>query len=157
MSNPLERVFPKLVSTGYQVTSPATTDYNCIAWAAGDDAEWWWPDRSGFGYWPPHIERAETLEAFIAAYGTLGYEPCADGELEADHEKVALYVDAHSKPTHAARQLPSGNWTSKLGEWEDIEHNSPEGVAGMVYGTVRQYLRRPLSAFSGEMTETTNP
>src|SRR5690242_6289443 len=80
MSDYLVIAFPNLLSTGFQVTSTATTDYNCIAWAAGDDT-WWWPDGSGFGYWPPQSQREETLDAFIAAYNAVGYEPCADGLL----------------------------------------------------------------------------
>ena len=30
---------------------------------------------------------------------------------------------------HAARQLVSGKWTSKLGPDEDIEHESPDSIA----------------------------
>jgi hypothetical protein len=82
------------------------------------------------------------LDAFIAAYTILGYEPCGDGLLEFGYEKVAIYLDGRGKPTHAARQLPSGTWTSKLGEGEDIEHTVPEAVMGDVYGTVGQFLRR---------------
>jgi hypothetical protein len=44
---------------------------------------------------------------------------------------------------HAARQLPTGRWTSKLGKAVDIEHDTPEGVTGPVYGAVVKFLRRP--------------
>ena len=142
VSDYLANAFPDLLSTGFQVTSAATADYNCIAWAAGDDTRWWWPDSFGFGYWPPQSQRAETLDAFIAVCKALGYEPCADGLLEAGYDKIAIYVDERGKPTHAARQVPCGTWTSKLGEGEDIEHTVPEGVAGEIYGTVGQFLRR---------------
>jgi hypothetical protein len=48
-------------------------------------------------------------------------------------EKVALYaVDA--VPTHAARQLPNGWWTSKLGPNVDIEHADLSALADGVYG-----------------------
>jgi hypothetical protein len=79
-------------------------------------------------------------QAFIA----LGYEDCVDDSLEEDFEKVALYGSS-SFYTHAARQLPSGKWTSKLGKTEDIEHDSPNDVAGGVYGEVVQFMRRPRS------------
>jgi hypothetical protein len=46
-------------------------------------------------------------------------------------------------PTHAALQLESGLWTSKLGEFEDINHLTPNAVAGPVYGGVLCYLERP--------------
>ena len=43
----IEAAFPALVGTGYFVTSPATPEYNCIAWAAGETDRWWWPDPMG--------------------------------------------------------------------------------------------------------------
>ena len=100
----------------------------------GDDSRWWWPDGTGLGYWPEQSPREETLNAFVAAYNVVGYEPCLDGQLEAGYDKIAIYVNAQGKPTHATRQLPSGKWTSKLGEAEDIEHDVTEGVAGEIYG-----------------------
>ena len=42
-----------------------------------------------------------------------------------------------------ARQLPSGLWTSKLGESEDIEHQV-EGLEGSSYGNVLVYLCREI-------------
>jgi hypothetical protein len=84
-----------------------------------------------------------SLDAFIKAFGTLGFIPCDDPYMEQGYEKVALYVDHDGKPTHAARQLPNGRWTSKLGKIEDIEHEL-EGVTGSVYGSVAQILKRPI-------------
>ena len=86
----------------------------------------------------------ETLDAFIKAFGTLGFIPCADPHMEHGYEKVALYVDENGKPTHAARQLPNNRWTSKLGSGKDIEHEL-EGVTGSVYGSVTQVLKRPIN------------
>jgi hypothetical protein len=45
--------------------------------------------------------------------------------------------------THAARQLDNGKWTSKLGQLEDIEHESLEALSGAVYGSVVQVLKKP--------------
>ena len=139
----MEDCFPQITQTGYSVTSPQTPRYNCIAWAAGDTRKWWWPDPSPFAYWPPAIPRENTLPRFIEAFRTLGYEPCADAGLEAGFEKVAVYADGDGFPTHAARQLASGVWTSKLGREEDIEHGEPAGVEGEQYGFVIQVLKRP--------------
>jgi hypothetical protein len=41
-----------------------------------------------------------------------------------------------------ARQLPSGQWTSKLGEMEDIQHAALQQLDGLSYGRVVQYLKR---------------
>jgi hypothetical protein len=62
-------------------------------------------------------------------------------DLELGFEKVALYGLAESY-THAARQLPDGRWTSKLGNEEDIEHDSPEAVAGGLYGELVLFMKR---------------
>lgn len=47
-----------------------------------------------------------------------------------------------NKPTHAARQLSSGHWTSKLGDCEDIEHFALDGVANKIYGAAVVFLKR---------------
>lgn len=132
--------FPRLTPDNHRVTSPATPDYNCVAWSAGDTDRWWepgvcWPAQAE-GYGPDVLE---------AAFRSLGYEPCADGGVEAGFEKVALYA-AGAFYTHAARQLPSGKWTSKLGRSEDIEHDTPDDIAGGAYGEVFRFMRRTVSA-----------
>ncbi len=135
----LEAEFPGLRLTRYQVTSPRTPLYNCIAWAAGDQKRWWWPTPPNF--WPPGAPSELTLDAFIAAYATVGFSPCGDDALEDGVDKVAIFVSPHGEPTHAARQLANGRWTSKLGKAEDIEH-ALHGVAGATYGRVGAILRR---------------
>ena len=63
--------------------------------------------------------------------------------LEPGFEKVALYGDSEYY-THAARQLPSGKWTSKLGKAEDVEHDSPADLSGGVYAEVVLVMKRTL-------------
>src|SRR5262245_23525351 len=118
MNEYLETLFPGLRTTSFRGTSPAETKYNCIAWAANDTSQWWWP--VGGVPWPPSVARELTLDAFVAAFQTLGFDAGADEALEPGVEKVALFTDAAGVPTHAARQLPTGRWTSKLGQAEDI-------------------------------------
>ena len=143
-----EAYFPNLQRGEYEVTSLETSEYNCIAHAAGKDDNWWWPAAPP-AYWPQGLALEETLEAFVLAYTVEGYTVCAtqSRELEAGIEKVAVYEDDDGIPTHAARQLPDGTWTSKLGEWEDIQHNTLEamedsGGLGLGYGRVALLLRR---------------
>jgi hypothetical protein len=60
-------------------------------------------------------------------------------------EKIAIYGTGDSgreEPTHAALQLASGQWTSKLGKCEDIIHNNLEDVNGPVYGRVIAFMAR---------------
>jgi hypothetical protein len=45
--------FPYLAGDGFEKTSEDDL-YNCIAWAADDTQNWWWPDASyamANGYW----------------------------------------------------------------------------------------------------------
>ena len=98
------------------------------------------------GYWPPNTPRDVTMSAFISAYSTLGFILCFDGALEEGIEKIALYgkgpVGAEI-PTHASLQLDTGDWTSKIGAFEDIKHATPQLVEGPTYGIVICYLARP--------------
>ncbi|MBM4124822.1 MAG: hypothetical protein FJ246_07725 [Nitrospira sp.] len=143
VSRDLEGVFPRLRDTGYIITSPSTPDYNCIAWAAGETNRWWWPVRGSFAYWPSGAPLQETLEAFVQAFAALGFAHCDDPRIEDGFEKIAIYIDDNGQPTHAARQLPTGRWTSKLGKCEDIEHEL-EGLTASCYGSVARILKRPV-------------
>ena len=145
MSERLQAIFAGLRTSAFRVTSPADPVYNCFAWAAGSVTDWWWPlDNVPRCYWPPEVPREITLDAFCAAFLTLGYIRCADETHEPGFDRLALFADAHGVPTHAARQLPSGRWTSKLGQAEDIEHEL-RALEGEIYGAVVLFLKRPAS------------
>lgn len=73
-----------------------------------------------------------------------GYEICDHGELEEGFEKVAIYA-VENEPKHAARQLPSGKWTSKLGLYIDLEHLSVANMHNAEYGRVVHFLKRPIN------------
>jgi hypothetical protein len=137
----LEALFPGLQHSVYHVTSPADDVYNCIAWAASDKSRWWWPDTGAHRYWPAGLLRDESLSAFQAALASLGYSVCTGEDLEAGFEKVALFADVAGFPTHAARQLPNGRWTSKLGELEDIER-ALHALEGVEYGLATVIMKR---------------
>lgn len=137
---------PNLTPENCEIKSKASRIYNCIAWAARENFRWWWPDPHGLYYWPVGIPRTVTVEVFVRAYGTLGFRLCFDGGLEEGIEKIVLFgmgEQGAEVPTHAALQLRSGLWTSKLGVFEDINHTTPEAVSGPAYGRVICYLSRP--------------
>jgi hypothetical protein len=121
--------------------SLATKAYNCHAWAAFDTNRRWEPDPLGIWYWPDGVPRQYTLQAFIAAYRTVGYEQCLNGTNEDGIEKIAIYTIG-GIPTHTARQLATGNWTSKLGDFEDIQHNSLNCLGGPLYGAAQTFMKR---------------
>jgi hypothetical protein len=144
-------IFPNLRPDNYCVTSDEDFDYNCIAYAVGKNHTRWWPPVDGKieGVdWPDGAPIEETVDAFIAAFATEGFSPCEHGVPEIGFEKLALFVDVDGIPTHAAKQLmPTGEWTSKLGGWEDIKHTTLDALEGAdpAFGKAARFLRRPVS------------
>ncbi len=126
--------WPLLSEVHFTRTSPVDSRYNCVAWAAAVTTRPWWPWTVPY-YWPPEAPKEETVAAFGIAYQTLNYAVCEDGEQEEGFEKIVIYTDAGQVPTHVARQLEDGRWTSKLGDLKDIEHQSPQDLAGGIYGS----------------------
>ena len=129
----------------YQFTSPEDYHYNCIAWAAGNNTKWQGPPGLRIHYWPPGVPPEYTLESRVGVYTIHGYMPCDTAELEPGYEKVAVYVDSLGIPSHAAKQTEAGAWMSKLGEYDDIEHDALEALEGKdpAYGRVARILKRP--------------
>lgn len=132
------RDFPFLQDGNFNITSPPTVRYNCIAWASGDDKRHCWPDSP---YWPGGGPRSTTLAAFTMMFGTLGYVEADSGAVETGFEKIAIYIKGN-QVTHAARQLTSGLWTSKLGKHVDISHTL-KAIEGGSYGVVAKFFKRP--------------
>jgi hypothetical protein len=141
----IEECFPEIADWGYDITSDITCEYNCIAWAAGDDTRWWWPSSSddGSAYWPSGVPREVDVRAFAVAYRTLGYSECESPEHEAGFEKIAIFALPSGEPTHAARQLDATGWTSKIGKLQDIRHPL-RALEGNEYGRVVLFMKRPL-------------
>lgn len=137
----IEAAFPALIGTSYSEESEATDIYNCIAFALGDVSQWWWPYR-GFGiYWPPGFPFSDSVDVLIRIFEVHGYSTCDGPRHQAGYEKVAIYSrDGHFK--HAVRQLRSGRWVSKLGEWQDIEHERVDHVETPKYGVAKHFLSR---------------
>jgi hypothetical protein len=146
LSDIRERKFPNLLlhPENYEVKSLETEDYNCAAWAVDvtDLGRWWpHPDDPTY-YWPAGARRDDTLQAFIEGYAKFRYTVCASPDYEVGFEKIVVYADG-DEPRHIARQLPNGRWSSKLGDWEDIEHLSLDDVSSDDYGRPSLFLRRP--------------
>lgn len=140
--NELEDIFPKLLSGGgYSITSPKDVTYNCIGWAA-NDKRWWWPDPLDQNYWPAEAPRVPTPEAFIVAYGLIGYKVCQNSDFEEGYEKIAIYVnESTGEVTHASRQLDGSNWTSKCGPHHDISHEL-NGLNSEEYSSPKIFMKR---------------
>lgn len=100
------------------------------------DHQFWWPGR----FWPKTADRAVTRESFLQAFAARGYDVCNDPDVEAGFEKIVLY-ELDGVPAHAARQLPDGRWSSKLGRLHDITHTL-DALNGDRYGEPTVFLKR---------------
>ena len=133
--------FPFLTPENHSKESPMSEDYNCIAWACELNDRQLWPGSED-QEWPSDLPQEDTPETFIALFEREGYQLCNGPELEDGFLKIAIYTK-DSDATHAARQLGSGRWTSKLGfDGVDIEHDDLENVERPAYGRATIFLRK---------------
>jgi hypothetical protein len=140
-SRRIEKIFDRIAQEQYERNSYPTKDYNCIAFAAGDLFSWW----DMYAYWPPNAERGGKLAHLVSAFECEGFDQCGqNGGLEEGFEKVALYQDDQGNWTHASRLRPDGWWESKIGEFDDILHRTPEALHGKLYGAVACYMKRSI-------------
>lgn len=128
------------------ITSPQDPNYTCVSWAFNDKKKVWWPD--GDNYWPTdQLPLFPTIDTFINTFKSMGYDQCGNVMFERGFQKIAIFGKAWDEPTHVARQLPNGLWTSKLGPLVDIEHNLQEDLRNdfflASYGSVRIIMKKP--------------
>jgi hypothetical protein len=136
--------FPNLQKTSHEVTSDADASYNCVSYAYGITNRKLWPGFTPDYFWPRNFPQTETVETLKKLFETVGYSDAENGTFIEGFEKVAIYADSKGKPTHAARQIGHGKWSSKLGNWFDIEHTE-NGVSGGDYGKIVAFMVRKKS------------
>jgi hypothetical protein len=132
---------PNLNDHNLRPTSPATAEYNCLAWALHSTIDQIWPDEDEQLSWPPDMQRAETVQCIQEFLERVGFEVCTGRHVEQGYEKIALYADSKG-PQHFARQLPNGAWTSKLGDLVDGEHSTLAVLEGGQFGSVAKIFKR---------------
>jgi hypothetical protein len=145
------KLFPKLFGGQYRLISGRTKRYNCLTWASGRTDVW--SEAPPEGKWPTGVLADGSVEATIRYFENLGFTRISAGAtgLEPGVEKVAVYGDQWGY-THAARQLPNGKWTSKIGTLQDIEHDSLDALTSVetklgtqedhAYGRIVQILMK---------------
>jgi hypothetical protein len=138
-----ESEYPELAGN-YIPRSEPNPAYNCAAFVVGVEDEWW---EAGL-VWPDDLEKDDTIAVYVQLYERYGFEVCPDGTFEAGHEKIALYGFDEEMPDgtveifeHAAIQVGEGQWKSKMGADDDIEHSRPEVVAKYNWRVMR-YMKR---------------
>jgi hypothetical protein len=123
--------FPNLKKGhNFKFTSFNTDQYNCISWAFEiTNRRTQLYDHLGKGI----IDADE----YIQLFNKKGFCETQNRLFEKNKIKIAVYLkkDAFNYDfKHVARLLENGKWTSKLGDWEDIEHETPEDLIGASYG-----------------------
>ena len=144
----LEVCFPRLKGSGYAITSDKADRPNCIGWALQSSLYF---DPVGVGggfggyYWPSGIRADDSAESWRQLFEMFGFEECPTNDVEADTEKIAIYIGSDGEQSHVARQLPSGHWTSKMGNLEDIQHTTLDDLlsASADYIQVVTIMKRP--------------
>jgi hypothetical protein len=133
--------FPQADVDDYELKSKINPSYNCAAWAACETKSKWWPTHLKGYFWPKGIGKEATIDNFILAYELQGYKVCESHDLEEGFEKIAIYAIGE-EVQHVARQLASGKWTSKVGDYEDIEHKDVLVLSSPVYGKPVKFMQR---------------
>jgi hypothetical protein len=126
--------------------------YNCVAFALGEEnsiADMLiyskWVDLSACGL--DNANLTHTAEAYASLFNHFyHFERCLSADREAGYTKIALFEgydeDDELNFLHVAIQLENGKWKSKLGNYEDIEHDSLEVLSGKLYGHPSIFMKR---------------
>jgi len=83
-------------------------------------------------------------ERYIFHFLELGFDEALNDSYEEGVTKIAIFINtSRNHFMHVSRQLTTGKWASKLGDWEDIEHDIPEDLLGF-YGDRIIYMEKRL-------------
>jgi hypothetical protein len=123
----------RLGESDHRVTSQPTDKYNCVGWIDRELDRWWEPGV----IWPrgvPEPDDADDndLPAYVAFFEHRGFRRCDDSTLEDGFLKIALYVRDNTF-AHVAKQLPSGGWSSKIGDGHDVRHEQLDALHDAVF------------------------
>jgi hypothetical protein len=134
--------FPKLKNDSQFVIIDPHPDapidkYNCFAYALEQTGAFWAPEREWPKEVPARLNYPNHLDSYIELFECFGYVRCCppfgvrpeQQALDPDVEKIALYARERTANNvrylqcpHAAKQLPSGLWSSKNNQFEIFVH-----------------------------------
>lgn len=146
----LSDVFPDLKNdVNFEILSPRTPKYNCIAWAMQFEDRW----VSIFDYpgywWPEGVEKTMSPSALIHAFEAVGFTLCDNSYLEDGFDKVVLYKkEGNEEWTHAARIVSETTEHSKFGQsWDgthshDVLCKTGVGYEDSSYGIPYAFMKR---------------
>lgn len=136
----IKEKWPKLIENiNFQFTSLKTWDYNCVAHVLGIDNDWidfYYTDEGD-------INSDLTINRYVELFEEHGFSKCEDSSIEKGFEKIAIYEDSRKWFSHVALQFENGDWTSKMGDYEDIKHVNIDSVSTGLYGQAVLFMKRP--------------
>jgi hypothetical protein len=122
-----------------RLTSPATAEYNCLAWALGVSNQSIWPDEDRINSWPESLPRNDRIDTILDFLLSLGFEEVDHGHREHGYTKIAVHLD-NLEVAHVSRLTPQGWWESKLGALADVHHDHVHSLSDD-YGSAYRYMR----------------
>lgn len=124
----------------FVLTSPASYQYNCIAYAMGMQDRWIDNADLPWHWWPP-VSKGWSESDLVEVFRYFGFEECGMNDTpDAQYDKVALYHNAGCW-THAARIVDEGIYHSKFGASYDGTHSGGD-VLQAQYGEPYLIMRR---------------
>jgi hypothetical protein len=124
--------WPNLNTSNHHITSDKNILYNCVAWITRitDENIDFSQDENG------DLVNDLSAAPYVRYFERFGFRRCIDAALEPDLEKIALFETPNGNFEHVARQLENGHWSSKLGEYEDIEHYNLQSLENINWSKV---------------------
>lgn len=112
--------FPNSSIEPFEITSPETEEYNCIAWVLDNRSIWIEPDDSTT--WLQNIPNDYLLPSVVKYFEKQGFEICQKIDYSKDKTLLALFSKDGIEFSHVAKQLNENYWTRKLGFSFDVKH-----------------------------------
>jgi hypothetical protein len=137
----VEHDFPGLAGKQYDL-SDEDFNYNCLAFALGDETHWWEPPKQPGQYWPPGFPDDTTISTVEAIIRCHGFTIELNAALTPQADAIAIY-GIGNEWTHFAK-FTAGKWHSKLGEGHDVVGFALDDLEIPMYGNVIKILRRPM-------------
>lgn len=146
----LSDVFPDLKNdVNFEILSPQTPKYNCIAWAMQFEDRWVDIFEYPGHWWPDGVEKTMSPSALIHAFEAVGFNLCDNNNCEDGFDKVVLYKKADEDQwTHAARIVSETTEHSKFGPSFDGTHShnvlcaTGLGYENQSYGVAYAFMKR---------------
>jgi len=144
----------------WSAASDPVGTYNCFGFALGYN-QWWEPPvfideliANEEAIWPLGLSESLDIDNYIAAARTERFYVSQDAMWEESCDTIMLYFTTNDRKfQHAARQVSSGVWSSKLGTGSDITH-AIDGIDRIDFGTGRIYMKRAIQSMANAAPET---